>query len=103
MHEIPVAGLGSHRVGGEQSHSVDLRLGVRLRGQSAANDLIVVNLHRNQQRVCKSEGTVVDRQEHNSQAYSITKLRMAQGIREERESPFPKAIADSDVATENPR
>ena len=28
---------------------------------------------------------------------------MAQGIREERESPFPKAIEDSDVATENPR
>ena len=45
VHEVPVAGLGSHRVGSEQSHSVDLRLGVRLGGESAANDLIVVNLH----------------------------------------------------------
>ena len=44
VHEVPVAGLGSHRVGSEQSHSVDLRLGVRFGGQSAANDLIVVNL-----------------------------------------------------------
>ena len=44
VHEIPVAGLGSHRVRSEQSHSVNLRLGVRLGGESAANDLIVVNL-----------------------------------------------------------
>ena len=44
VHEVPVAGLGSHSVRSEQSHSVDLRLGVRLGGQSAANDLIVVNL-----------------------------------------------------------
>ena len=51
VHEVPVAGLGSHRVRGEQSHSVDLRLGVRLSGQSAANDLVVMNLHRNQQRL----------------------------------------------------
>ena len=45
----------------------------------------------------------MNRQEHNLQAYSTIELRMAQGIREERESPFPKAIEDSDVATENPR
>ena len=100
MHEVPVAGLGSHRVGSEQSHSVDLRLGVRLGGQSAANDLVVVNLHRNQQRLRGWERTETDRQEHNSQAYSIMKLRMAQGIREERERPFPRVITDSDVATE---
>ena len=100
VHEVPVAGLGSHRVGSEQSHSVDLRLGVRLGGQSAANDLVVVNLHRNQQRLRGWERTETDRQEHNSQAYSIMKLRMAQGIREERERPFPRVIPDSDVTTE---
>ena len=46
VHEIPVAGLGRHRVGSEQSHSVNLRLRIHLGGQSAANDLVVVNLRR---------------------------------------------------------
>ena len=44
VHETPVAGLGRHRVRSEQSRSVHLRLGVRLGGESAANDLVVVNL-----------------------------------------------------------
>ena len=45
MHEIPVTRLGSHRVRGEQSHSVDFGLRIGLSRESAANDLIVVNLH----------------------------------------------------------
>lgn len=47
VHEVPVAGLGSHRVRSEQSHSVDLRLGIGLRRKSATNNVIVVNLHHN--------------------------------------------------------
>ena len=47
MHEIPVTRLGSHRVRGEQSHSVDFGLRIGLRRKSAANDLIVVDLHGN--------------------------------------------------------
>ena len=47
VHEIPIAGLGSHRVRSEQSHSVDFRLGVNLRRKLATNDVIVVNLKQN--------------------------------------------------------
>ena len=46
VHGIPVAGLGRHGIGSEQSHSVYLRLRVRFGGESAANDLVEVNLRR---------------------------------------------------------
>ena len=44
MHEIPIAGLGSDGVGSEESHSVDLGLGIVLSGESATDDVVVVNL-----------------------------------------------------------
>ena len=44
VHEIPVAGLGSDGVGSEESHSVDLGLGIVLSRESATDDVIVVNL-----------------------------------------------------------
>ena len=46
MHEVPVAGLGSDGVGGEESHSVDLGLGIVLSRESATDDVIVVNLRK---------------------------------------------------------
>ena len=45
VHEVPVAGLGSHSVRSEQSHSVDLGLGIVLRRKSTTNNVIVVNLY----------------------------------------------------------
>ena len=44
MHEIPITRLGSDGVGGEESHSVDLGLGIVLSGESATDDVVVVNL-----------------------------------------------------------
>ena len=44
VHEIPITGLGGDGVGGEESHSVDLGLGIVLSGESATDDVIVVNL-----------------------------------------------------------
>ena len=44
VHEIPITGLGSDSVGGKESHSVDLGLGIVLSGESATDDVIVVNL-----------------------------------------------------------
>ena len=46
MHEVPVAGLSSDGVGGEESHSVDLGLGIVLSRESATDDVIVVDLQR---------------------------------------------------------
>ena len=46
MHEVPVAGLSSDGVGGEESHSVDLGLGIVLSRESATDDVIVVNLRK---------------------------------------------------------
>ena len=48
MHEIPVAGLGSHRVGGKESHAVDFGLRVVFGGKSATNNVVVVNLDKNE-------------------------------------------------------
>jgi len=50
VHEVPVAGLGSHSVGSEQSHSVDLGLGIVLRRKSTTNNVIVVNLYKGENR-----------------------------------------------------
>ena len=44
VHEIPITGLGSDSVGGEESHSVDLGLRIVLSRESATDDVIVVNL-----------------------------------------------------------
>lgn len=48
VHEIPVTGLGSHRVGSKESHAEDFGLRVVLRGKSATNNVIIVNLHQNE-------------------------------------------------------
>ena len=48
VHEIPVTGLGSHRVGSKESHSENFRLRVVFRGKSATNNVIIVNLHQNE-------------------------------------------------------
>ena len=49
VHEVPVTGLSSHRVGGKESHSENFGLGVVLRGKSATNNVIVVNLDKHEQ------------------------------------------------------
>ena len=48
VHEIPVTGLGSHRVGSKQSHSENFRLRVGFSGKSATNNMIIVNLNQNE-------------------------------------------------------
>ena len=45
VHEVPITGLGSHRVGGEKTHSVNFGLRVRFSRKSTTNDVIIVNLH----------------------------------------------------------
>ena len=50
VHEVPVAGLGGHSVRSEQSHSVDLGLGIVLRRKSTTNNVIVVNLYKGENR-----------------------------------------------------
>ena len=48
VHEVPVTGLGSHRIGSKQSHSEDFRLRIMLSGKSTANNVVIVNLHKNE-------------------------------------------------------
>ena len=54
VHEVPVTGLGSHRIGSKQSHSEDFRFRVMLSGKSTANNVIVVNLHKDKNRKIRS-------------------------------------------------
>ena len=48
VHEIPVTGLGSHRVGSKESHAEDFGLRVGFSGKSATNNVVVVNLDKNE-------------------------------------------------------
>ena len=50
VHEVPVAGLGSHSVRSEQSHSIDFGLGIVLRRKSTTNNVIIVNLYKGENR-----------------------------------------------------
>ena len=57
VHEVPVAGLGSHSIRSEQSHSVDLGLGIVLRRKSTTNNVIIVNLEDSEKRRNHNETT----------------------------------------------
>ena len=69
VHEVPVTGLSSHRVGGKESHSENFGLRVVLRGKSATNNVIVVNLDKHEQFRHKEAKKIDKLQNGTLQAY----------------------------------
>ena len=69
VHEITVTGLGSHRVGSKESHAEDFGLRVVLRGKSATNNVVVVNLGKNEHFRHKEAKKIDKLQNGTLQAY----------------------------------
>lgn len=69
VHEIPVTRLGSHRIGSKESHAEDFGLRVVLRGKSATNNVVVVNLGKNEHFRHKETKKINKLQNETLQAY----------------------------------
>ena len=69
VHEVPVTGLSSHRVGGKESHSENFGLRIVLRRKSATNNVVVVNLGKNEHFRHKETKKINKLQNETLQAY----------------------------------